>query len=242
MAMPASIPNERPSPRCSVPSNAVASATPSPIPRHMPSPAVILPGFLLFLLPAAAITTPPLPRPESPRKALHVQIPGSRSFQSVFFRSSGSSARSTVLARTHASRNCICAFVWNQCSPPSITVRAAPVRRAKASTVSRGMRASPLPYKIAVGTRHRIGCCRTSCKYRQDRVSPNSVLISPRCRSSGSVMPSPASSFRSAAPYPPPEKRTVPGPPGFHPTPAWRKTPRCCWQSPAPLFHPSGRL
>ena len=81
------------------------------------------------------LTTPPLSHPESPGEALRVQIPGSRSFQSVFFRSSGSSARSTVLARTHASRNCICAFVWNQCSPPSITVRAAPMRRAKASTV-----------------------------------------------------------------------------------------------------------
>ena len=34
------------------------------------------------------------------------------------------------------SRNAIWALVWNQCSPPSITVSSAPVRSAKARIVS----------------------------------------------------------------------------------------------------------
>ena len=50
-----------------------------------------------------------------------------------------------------SSRKCICSSVWNQCSPPGITVNSALTRFAKAVMVSREVRLSCSPYKMRVG-------------------------------------------------------------------------------------------
>ena len=42
----------------------------------------------------------------------------------------------------HLSRNCICSSVWNQCSPPGMTVRSAWCSLANADTVSMDVKAS----------------------------------------------------------------------------------------------------
>ena len=45
----------------------------------------------------------------------------------------------------HLSRNCICSSVWNQCSPPGMTVRSAWCSLANADTVSMDVRLSCSP-------------------------------------------------------------------------------------------------
>ena len=45
----------------------------------------------------------------------------------------------------HSSKNRICSSVWNQCSPPGITVRPAPIREANPDTVSSEVRLSLSP-------------------------------------------------------------------------------------------------
>ena len=59
------------------------------------------------------------------------------------------------------SKNRTCSSLWNQCSPPGMTVRAAPAFLAKAEMVSGSVRSSCSPYKMRVGTRHASGCART---------------------------------------------------------------------------------
>ena len=59
------------------------------------------------------------------------------------------------------SKNRNCSSLWNQCSPPGMTVRAAPAFLAKAEMVSGSVRSSCSPYKMRVGTRHASGCART---------------------------------------------------------------------------------
>lgn len=59
------------------------------------------------------------------------------------------------------SKNRTCSSLWNQCSPPGMTVRAAPTFLAKAEMVSGSVRSSCSPYKMRVGTRHASGCART---------------------------------------------------------------------------------
>ena len=59
------------------------------------------------------------------------------------------------------SKNCICSFVWNQCSPLGITVSSALIFSAKAFMVSLEVRLSFSPYKMHVGIFHEIGCSRT---------------------------------------------------------------------------------
>ena len=59
------------------------------------------------------------------------------------------------------SKNRTCSSLRNQCSPPGMTVRAAPAFLAKAEMVSGSVRSSCSPYKMRVGTRHASGCART---------------------------------------------------------------------------------
>ena len=59
------------------------------------------------------------------------------------------------------SKNRTCSSLWNQCSPPGMTVRAAPAFLAKAEMVSGSVRSSCSSYKMRVGTRHASGCART---------------------------------------------------------------------------------
>ena len=59
------------------------------------------------------------------------------------------------------SRKRICSSVWNQCSPPGMTVSSAPIPSAKADMVSSEVKLSRSPYRIRVGTRHETGCSRT---------------------------------------------------------------------------------
>lgn len=40
-------------------------------------------------------------------------------------------------SESHVSKKCICASVWNQCSPPGMTVSAVPVFFAKADIASK---------------------------------------------------------------------------------------------------------
>ena len=61
----------------------------------------------------------------------------------------------------HLSRNAICSTVWNQCSPPSITVKGAPIFWANSRIVSSEVKLSFEPYRILVGTCHSIGFSRT---------------------------------------------------------------------------------
>ena len=61
----------------------------------------------------------------------------------------------------HASKNFICYSVWNQCSPPGMTVSSAPFLFAKDDMVSMEVRSSCSPYRMRVGTCHMTGCSRT---------------------------------------------------------------------------------
>ncbi len=58
-------------------------------------------------------------------------------------------------------RLCVCSSVWNQCSPPCITVSDAPAFCANSCIVSRSVKLSLEPYKICVGIFHWMGFSRT---------------------------------------------------------------------------------
>ena len=99
-------------------------------------------------------------------------------------------SRSARQARCQRSTTASCSGVWNQCSPASSTVRRQPFRAAKASTVSRSVRWSRAPYRMAVGVRHRrAGWVRTYRRYSQERVWPNVVGMRPSRASRSSLTP-----------------------------------------------------
>ncbi|CAN4000832.1 hypothetical protein ICNMLN_ICNMLN_04730, partial [Dysosmobacter welbionis] len=137
----------------------------------------------------------PLPGGHQPLHAVRVLSSAPASNHSAAPRMRGgaslfSYSRSARQARCQRSTTASCSGVWNQCSPASSTVRRQPFRAAKASTVSRSVRWSRAPYRMAVGVRHRrAGWVRTYRRYSQERVWPNVVGMRPSRASRSSLTP-----------------------------------------------------